>query len=280
MLLNILNLPRLTAEIEDFGRFMTPTPVEQAARQAVVQEVEDDIRKDLPSWCSLELFGSQKTGLATTTSDIDWRLFVTDDVSCSEFIGPKVEPAASRRDLVSYLVKLSRRLGSTPTYKLALMRFKTFSMFNIQHEASGLDLQIGAGRDSKASQEYTKRYLDEHPTLRPLFMLTKAMFSVRGLDDVFYGGFGSYTIFMMIVASLKLNSAFAEDDVARQFLAFLLFYAKIDTYKYGISVEPPGLFMKRPAQPKPNILTDETSPHLNEEENVSGLHKPPVMLIG
>ncbi|TYI96386.1 hypothetical protein E1A91_D01G068700v1 [Gossypium mustelinum] len=61
---------QLHKEIVDFCDFLSPTPEEQAARDAAVHSVFDVIKYIWPA-CRPEVFGSFRTGLYLPTSDID-----------------------------------------------------------------------------------------------------------------------------------------------------------------------------------------------------------------
>ena len=86
-------------------------------------------------------------------------------------------------------------------------------------------------------------YMVEYPYLRQLYYVVKTIFDVRGLSDVFRGGFGSYSIFMMIVASLR-HSPHPRNDAAGGLINFFKFWSSYDTKTKGISIEPTYLFDK------------------------------------
>ena len=88
-----------------------------------------------------------------------------------------------------------------------------------------------------------QRYMQEIPYLRSLYYVVKTIFDIRGLSDVFRGGFGSYSIFMMLVASLK-HAPHQRQDAAGGLLNFLKFYSDFDAKAHGISIEPVELFDK------------------------------------
>lgn len=223
---------------------MKPTIAEQAAREAVVKEVQQVVHDTLPGH-TLELFGSQRTGLAVATSDIDLRLrppaYIRDDSDAE-----KAPRMAVRKNLVRMLQhKLLPKLQNDPSFILCVFRYARYPLISLQHRGSGLDIQIVLANDTALARERVKRYLTEIPSLGAVYTLVRTMLEVRRLSDVFAGGLGSYSIFMMIVASLKHDARLRPDDAARSLLSFLDFYSKLDTYKVAVSVDPPTFFNKR-----------------------------------
>jgi non-canonical poly(A) RNA polymerase PAPD5/7 len=96
-----------------------------------------------------------------------------------------------------------------------------------------------------------ERYTTQYPYLRSLYSVVKTMLDVRGLTDVFRGGFGSYTLFMMIVASIRHKTP-PRNDAAGGLLNFMRFYRGFDTSEKGLSIEPVCTFDKK-TEP---VLTD------------------------
>ena len=108
---------------------------------------------------------------------------------------------------------------------------------------SGLDVQIVLANDTSASRAIMKGYMEEYPQLRQIYYVVKTTFDVRGLSDVFRGGFGSYSLFMMVVASLR-HKPHARNDAAGGLLNFLKFWAEFDTREQGVSIEPVCFYNK------------------------------------
>ena len=52
------------------------------------------------------------------------------------------------------------------------------------------------------------RYLEHFPALRPLIMIIKLFLNSRGLNEVFKGGLGSYSIICMVISFLQVPSPF------------------------------------------------------------------------
>jgi non-canonical poly(A) RNA polymerase PAPD5/7 len=234
---------------------MQPCESEAAARHAVIADIESVISQILPGR-TFEIIGSQRTGLATAVSDIDIRLGFSEEVLAETDTAADMAPRVRARNiLVNDLRKLCKHFEKSNDYKHVGLRHARYPLISMQHRKSGLDVQIVLSNDSALSRSYIDRYLAEMPSLLPVYTLLKATFDLRGLSDVYLGGLGSYSLFMLLVASLKLSQNVRPDDPAQQLLSFLSFFNKLDTYSQCVSVEPPRVFPKTPA-----VATRKTAP--------------------
>lgn len=228
---------RLQAELESFGRWMEPFPGELSAREKVYDIVKDIVLRHTPRLAT-EKFGSLTTGLIMPGSDVDIRLFPEHLESGTESMhdGPQI----NKRDITT----LCRALKNHPGFSLVVSHQGKYPLIGATHVPSGLAIQLVVSNKTSPSGEKVQQYLAEWPTLKPLYMLIKTILEMRGLSDVWLGGLGSYSIFMMVVASLKHNNT-PSDNITVQLLNFLNFYGNLDTYRKCISVEPPQMFPKR-----------------------------------
>ncbi|KAF2134874.1 hypothetical protein P153DRAFT_329689 [Dothidotthia symphoricarpi CBS 119687] len=256
-------IERLAIEIPKFHEYVTPSKMQKVARKHVIKRVEKHVQYILPKH-TLEVFGSERTGLALATSDIDLRLISPGQDRTAEAANFPPVPTV-RTELREDLQKLYRRsLQKHKSYILPSIRWARYPLISLQDLRSGLDVQIVLSNDTSASRKIMQEYMNEYPYLAQLHTLIKTMFDLRGLSDVFRGGFGSYSLFMMIVASLK-HSPHPRNDAAGGFMNFLKFYSDFDTTKKGISIDPVMLFDKVADAP----LTGTTKAKLQE-----GLNKP------
>lgn len=232
---------RLSSEIDKFYDYATPSRSESLARRHLVKQIQSHTREISPN-IMLEVFGSEKTGLSLATSDIDLRL-VTPEIA-AETKGSLRHPSKKQRnELFDYLYKLEGLLNMKKNYILCVIRYSRYPLISLQDRASGVDVQIVLSNDSTASEAAASKYLKEYPYLAKVYTVVKSMFDIRGLSDVFRGGFGGYPLFMMVVASLQLNPP-AKADAAHGLLSFLDFWGTFDTAQNGISIDPPELLTK------------------------------------
>jgi non-canonical poly(A) RNA polymerase PAPD5/7 len=243
-------LPRLQPEIARFYRYTNPDRYEIIARNHLIEQVRSHVRKWLPTY-SVEVFGSERTGVAMPLSDIDFRL-----LSKSDVLDPaqaKFPPSVQERRVgIKTLQKLYKQgLCKDKAYLLPSLRQARYPLVTAQDRQSGLDIQIVLANDTSISRVIMQDYMEEIPYLRELYWVVKTIFDVRGLSDVFRGGFGSYSLFMMVVASIK-HAPKSPKDSARALVHFLDFWGKFDTTKQGVSIEPAFFFDKA----KHPVLTD------------------------
>ncbi|CAO2654164.1 Nn.00g108970.m01.CDS01 [Neocucurbitaria sp. VM-36] len=260
---------RLAIEIDRFHAYAKPSKFESIARRHVIEQVRKHVLAEFPKHV-LEVFGSEKTGIALATSDIDFRF-----IRGSELVNPvnaKLPPMPTlRSQALAELRKLYwSKLRSHKAYLLPALRHARYPLISLQDRQSGLDLQIVLANDTSISRVIMQDYMEQYPYLRQLYSVVKTMFDVRGLSDVFRGGFGSYSLFMMVVASIRHNPH-ARNDAAGALINFLKFWRDFDTRKHGISIDPVEVFDKG----SPLIMTDTTKAKIKQG---TAQRLPPYML--
>ena len=234
---------RLELEIQAFYEHVRPSPTESVARKHVIEQVRQHVRKYLPDYV-LEVFGSERTGIAFAGSDIDLRLIpknVLSDPAQSK-LPPTYEERVKRMAALRKLhYKLLLRHKSD--YLLPTIRWARYPLISLQDRASGLDIQIVLSNDTSVGREYMRSYMVEYPYLPQLYSVLKAQLDVRGLSDVFRGGIGSYSLFMMIVASLK-HKPNSHKNASGALMHFLRFWSQFKAEEHGVSIEPVEFFAK------------------------------------
>lgn len=240
---------RLAAEIETLAEYARPNRLDKIARRHLMTRVNEAVTKRI-SRVKLEVFGSQRTGIALALSDVDFRL-----LSSSKREDPalaKMPPSPPQRKKGQVLLaRLYNTLKKHETFKLVFLRHARYPLISLQDSESGLEAQIVLSNDTSESRSIMQSYMEKYPYLQSLFTVVKTTFDIRGLSDVFYGGFGSYTLFMMIVASIKHNPH-PRNDAAGSLLNFLDFWGNFDTTKYVVSIEPVALLDKATV----SVMTD------------------------
>lgn len=206
--------------------------------------MQRQVKQFLPKY-NIEVFGSERTGIAMPLSDIDFRLVLKSQPSEPAQV-PKFPPDTKERKKGTRLLsKLYWRVfNKNGAYLLAAIRHARYPLVAAQDRKSGLDVQVVLSNDTSISRVTMQEYMEKIPYLRELYWVVKTMFDTRGLSDVFRGGFGSYSLFMMVVASIK-HSPHPRNDAAGALINFLEFWAKLDTITRGVSVEPVEFFYKK-----------------------------------
>lgn len=201
------------------------------------------VQSILPDY-ALEVFGSERTGIAFAASDIDLRLVPQDVMSDAAVsrLPPSPKERIKRR---TALRRLFQRLqpAHRKHYILPALRWARYPLISVQDRASGLTVQVVLSNDTTINREFIRRYIHDYPHLPQLYSVIKASLDVRGLSDVFRGGIGSYSLFMMIVASLKHNPH-PRNDAAGSLEHFLHFWSDFKAEGRGVSIEPPEFFDK------------------------------------
>jgi non-canonical poly(A) RNA polymerase PAPD5/7 len=226
-----------------FHEYLKPSRVEALARRQLIEQVRSHAREALPD-ATLEVFGSERTGLAFATSDIDLRLLKVAELgeSTSDVLPPS---KAHRLRLLNDIHRLSQHLRKNSQYEHCAVLHARYPLVSVRDKASGLDVQIVLSNDTSLSRIMIRKYIEEYPFIRPVYSVVKTMFDIRGLSDTFRGGFGSYTIFMMIVASFRHCDGNTPPASAGEGLkAFIDFWTDFDTTKKGISLEPTEFYEK------------------------------------
>jgi hypothetical protein len=241
----------LSAEILAFEKYMNSTTSEEAAANKALSDVRRVIEK-IDSDIKISTIGSRSTGLSMPLSDID----VSIDhprISLRKIADPVdryASPLRARKQAIDLLSTVRRRLkrkgGPNPHYTVPAVVEAKVPIVRAQHHSTRLEIQIQCSDEGHASAEMVKMYMSEFPTLRPLFLVLRQALKMRGLGESRGSGIGSYSLVMMIVATLRFSgSRFHRKDAARHLLYFLDFYTKIEFRSTGIAVDPPALFPKR-----------------------------------
>ncbi|KAL1640131.1 hypothetical protein SLS58_007245 [Diplodia intermedia] len=251
------SMERLRAEIEAFTKYVQPTPEEHAGRLAVVDQTRETWSRFVSGQgrkvqhLQLEIFGSQRTGLATATSDIDFRIYNPEVEKESD--AKKAPKYRRRNEYTSTLQQVFPFYEKDENFMLVFLRHARYPLISMQHAPTSVDVQLVSSNDTAHAREVAAKYMEELPAIRTLYMLFRHMLEIRGLCDVFRGGIASYSIFYMIAAGMKLGPPAAHDDPATQLLAVLDFYSDFDATSNWISLAPLAIWPKvenKPVQSK------------------------------
>ena len=235
----------LSEEIRAFETYMMLTDNERFSTEQCIDQVTDMINLSLPTH-SLMIHGSRYTGLASPLSDIDFRVSIPEYEKDFSTRGPSSTRPKARKASTRVLRIIGKILDRSPRYRDVEFVNGSIPLITAIDNPTGLRLQFLALSPCLPAREYTVNYLNEYPSLRPLFVLLRHILDMRNLSVVFEGGLGSYPLLIMIVTALKhAPRTFAKDDLGGQLLHVLGFYADADLYKDGFSAEPPRVFLKR-----------------------------------
>lgn len=242
----------LHEEIEDFYQWMVPSEEEHGMRQGVVDKIQRCIQTVWPA-ASVHIFGSFKTGLYLSTSDIDlvvvgrWEVLPLKTLEKALLDQKIADPA-----MLKVLDK-----ASVPIIKLTDRdsKVKVDISFNM---ASGLK-----------AVELIKMYKKEFPPLPKLIYVLKQFLLQRDLNEVFTGGLSSYCLIMMVVSFLQLHPRTDAADTAANLgvllIEFFELYGRSFNYtSTAIRVRGDGSYLPKeqmemdmPGGQKPSLLCIE-----------------------
>lgn len=247
-------------EITDYERYMNLRPGEVETCKDIQETVGLLTKEAIPA-ATVELIGSHCDGLATPTSDMDFRLSLPMYEKDPLKRGPSPGRPEARKATILQLGKLRTAFTASDAFDGAtVVKKATIPIIKVIHVRTKMAVDIQVSSTKIPQQLYRKAYLAEYPTLRPLYILLRSALHIRGLGIVYEGGLGSYTILIMIVYALKTcPPSIGKTDVVGQLLYLLDFYGKANFFKEGYSLDPPSVFPKlkaRDARPHIEGRTD------------------------
>ncbi|XVF04204.1 hypothetical protein REPUB_Repub05bG0062200 [Reevesia pubescens] len=218
------------AEIVDFCDFLSPTPEEQAARDAAVGSVFDVIKYIWPA-CRPEVFGSFRTGLYLPTSDIDVVILG------SGIKNPQTGLHALSRALSQR--GIAKRMQVIAKARVPIVKFVE------KKSGVAFDISFDVDNGPKAA-EFIKEAVLKWPQLRPLCLILKVFLQQRDLNEVYSGGISSYALLAMLMSmlqSLPESQAYPEHNLGMLLVHFFDFYGrKLNTVDVGVSCKGRGTF--------------------------------------
>ncbi|XP_036399493.1 terminal nucleotidyltransferase 4B [Megalops cyprinoides] len=223
----------LHEEIKDFYEYMSPRPEEERMRMEVVERIEGVI-KDLWPSADVQVFGSFSTGLYLPTSDIDLVVFGKWD----NLPLWTLEEALRKRNVADENSIKVLDKATVPIIKLTDL-----------HTEVKVDISFNVQNGVKAAvliKEFKKKY----PVLPYLVLVLKQFLLQRDLNEVFTGGIGSYSLFLMAVSFLQLH--YREDasspntNIGVLLIEFFELYGRHFNYlKTGIRIKDGGCYVAK-----------------------------------
>ena len=230
---------RLHQELSDLADYLSPTPAEAAARALVVRKCDTVVRRLFPGK-KIESFGSFETGLYLPTSDIDLVVvpatgpLKNDEENDDDHVKPPLRKLA--RALIKAGIADSRSVQVISRARVPIIKFTD----RLTGHPVDISFNIASGLDGA---RFLKEQLKLFPALRPLLLFLKLFLDLRGLNEVFRGGLGSFSAACLLISFFQLHPLMqldyirAEDNLGILLLEFLELYGRMLHYdKVGISV--------------------------------------------
>ncbi|KIJ09079.1 hypothetical protein PAXINDRAFT_102356 [Paxillus involutus ATCC 200175] len=232
----------LHREVEAFVKYMSPTPVEDEIRGLVIQLVSNAITSAFPDARILP-FGSYETKLYLPSGDIDL-VIDSDSMAYSNKVNVlhALANTLKRAGITSKVSVISRA-------KVPIVKFVThFGRLNV-------DISVNQGNGVAAGQ-IINGFLNDMPgcgfALRSLVIIAKAFLSQRGMNEVFSGGLGSYSIVCLAVNFLQMHPKIrrgeieAEKNLGVLVMEFFELYGCYFNYEeVGVSIRNGGSYFNK-----------------------------------
>lgn len=219
-------------EIEEFYRYMQPSPAEHEMRLGVIQRIKEVILSLWPQ-AEVEIFGSFRTGLYLPTSDIDvvvlgkWETLPMWTLEKALLTHGIAEPRS-----IKVLDK-----ASVPIVKLTDARTTV-----------KVDISFNMNNGVKSAR-LIKSFKEKFPALAKLVLVLKQFLLQRDLNEVFTGGISSYSLILMTVSFLQLHPRGGDGpnpNLGTLLLEFFDLYGKhFNYFLTAIRVKDGGAYLRK-----------------------------------
>ncbi|KAM9366473.1 terminal nucleotidyltransferase 4B [Symphorus nematophorus] len=223
----------LHEEVNDFYEYISPRPEEEKMRLEVVDRIKGVINDLWPS-AEVQVFGSFSTGLYLPTSDIDLVVFGKWETLPLWTL----EEALRKRNVADENSIKVLDKATVPIIKL------TDSFTEVK-----VDISFNVKSGVKAAR-LIKEFKEKYPVLPYLVLVLKQFLLQRDLNEVFTGGIGSYSLFLMAVSFLQLH--YREDvcspniNIGVLLIEFFELYGRHFNYlKTGIRITDGGCYVAK-----------------------------------
>ncbi|KAM8893706.1 terminal nucleotidyltransferase 4B [Spinachia spinachia] len=223
----------LHEEVKDFYKYISPRAEEEKMRAEVVDRIKEVIYDLWPN-AEVQVFGSFSTGLYLPTSDIDLVVFG----KWGTLPLWTLEEALRKRKIADENSIKVLDKATVPIIKLrdSLTEVKVDISFNVKNGVEAARL--------------IKEFKEKYPVLPYLVLVLKQFLLQRDLNEVFTGGIGSYSLFLMAVSFLQLH--YREDvsspniNIGVLLIEFFELYGRHFNYlKTGIRIKDGGCYVAK-----------------------------------
>jgi len=207
----------LHEELCAFTKWLTPTTDEVATRNGLVAAINKAVLRVSRS-AQVVVFGSVYTELCLPNADLDLAITGLSITRMSR---------NDKKTLMKRLAKILIDLGLTTkvevvdTARVPILKF-------VSSEVS-IDLAFGLDKNPRRTSEWAKSQLVKFPALKPIVLFLKVYLMLRGFNEPFYGGIGSYLLVALATAFMKNHASFRNRTV---FSACNLGHLLFDFFKF------------------------------------------------
>lgn len=283
-------------------KYISPTAIEHTLRLQSIELIRRTLINTFPD-ATLQCFGSVGTGLYLPGGDIDLVIL------SSQMPSPPLKPASSLLHKLASLLLTSglaepKSLVVIAKARVPLVKFVTrwggFAVDLSVNQGNGVDAAVrvrgmleefahreggyvepgleggnkGKGRESDEEERDENVTHVDHGVARTLVILLKTFLNQRGMNEVFTGGLGSYSIILLVISFLQLHPKIQSSqinpskNIGLLFVELLEYYGKHFNFdEAGISIRGRGGYFNkhnkgwfRPNQPYLLSIEDPNDP--------------------
>ncbi|KAH7929632.1 hypothetical protein BV22DRAFT_1056505 [Leucogyrophana mollusca] len=274
----------LHQEVKAFVNYMSPTSVEDEIRSLIVDLVSKAVQTAFPD-ARVSPFGSYATKLYLPSGDID--LVIDSD---SMAYSNKVTVLHALANTIKR-ARITTKVTIIAKAKVPIIKFVTsFGRLNV-------DISVNQGNGIVAGKIVNGFLKDMRGcgfALRSLVIIAKAFLNQRGMNEVYTGGLGSYSIVCLAVSFLQMHPKIrrgeidAEKNLGVLVMEFFELYGCYFNYEeVGISVRNGGTYFSKRQRGwydsfKRNLLSieDPTDPSNDISKGSYGIGKVRQTLAG
>ncbi|KAH9844813.1 Cid1 family poly A polymerase [Teratosphaeria destructans] len=240
---------RLHKEICDFYEFVKPYDYEAAVRNDLIARVQRALRTCAApgaATAQIKCFGSFAAGLYLPTADMDL-------VALSqEFTKSGRKIFAQNRNHMSKVATGMENAGVARRRGVTVVARAKVPIIKFTDVRTGIHVDISFENDTGTTAITTfQNWKAQYPAMPVIVVLIKQLLAMRGLNEVYLGGLGGFSIICLVVSMMQLMPELQTGNMDPQshygnlLLTFLDLYGnKFDVVKTGIKLNPPGYFDK------------------------------------
>ncbi|XP_056269046.1 terminal nucleotidyltransferase 4B isoform X3 [Pseudoliparis swirei] len=247
----------LHEEVNDFYEYISPRPEEEKMRLEVVDRIKGVIHDLWPS-AEVQVFGSFSTGLYLPTSIPGGVAQVKSCVPSPRDASPS---PLSDIDLVVFgkwetlplwtLEEALRKRNVADENSIKVLDKATVPIIKLTDSFTEVKVDISFNvKNGVMAARLIKEFKEKYPVLPYLVLVLKQFLLQRDLNEVFTGGIGSYSLFLMAVSFLQLHY---RDDVCSPninigvlLIEFFELYGRHFNYlKTGIRIKDGGCYVAK-----------------------------------
>lgn len=236
---------RLHKEICDYYDYVKPRHFERKIREDLVLRLESCMSKLYPG-ITVESFGSFASGLYLPTADMDL-VIISDEYRKSGY--------ARLGTTLSFMHRFAKQLGRagmTRPESVEVIWHAKVPIIKFVDRLTGLKVDLSFENVSGiVALETFHIWKKQFPAMPVLVTLVKQFLLIRGLNEVFTGGLGGFTVICIVVSmlqhlpQLQSGNMNQEHHLGELFMNFLDLYGnKFNLVTNAISMDPPGYFPK------------------------------------